>query len=438
MFTHSAPSQTEQFTPSTTLQESPQAHAVIDTKQVGCCIVGGGPAGAVLALLLARQGIAVMLLEAHRDFDRDFRGDTLQPSALEIMAEMGLADRLLQLPHTKLRSVTLRAPDNRVIFSFDFSHLKTQYPYVTVMPQVRFLDFIVAEAKQYPNFQLVLGANVQELVEENSIIRGVRYRGQGGWHEVRAEVTIGADGRHSRLRDLAKLEAVPTSAPMDILWFRLPRLPEDTADSNGAEGSITAEGLNGRIGRGRMTVLLDRGEQWQVAYIIPKGGYQQVRAAGLEALRQNIVEILPEFNERVQQLQDWQQIAFLSVESSYVRRWYRPGLLLIGDAAHVMSPVGGVGINYAIQDAVATANHLSQPLKNQQVQTRHLAAVQRQRQLPTRCIQTFQSLVQQNLIKNALNQQTFQPPALLKLKILRDLPPRIIGFGLFPPHVQVN
>ncbi|MBE9228336.1 FAD-dependent oxidoreductase [Phormidium sp. LEGE 05292] len=409
---------------SSTKEHEQTSHYIIDDVQVDCCIVGGGPAGAVLSLLLARQGIAVMLLEAHRDFDRDFRGDTLQPSAMEIMAQMGLADRLLQLPHTKLQSVTLRGIDGKIIFSPSFSGLKTDFPYVTVMPQVRFLDFIVAEAKQYPSFQLVLGANVQELIEEDGVIRGVRYRGHGGWHEVRAQVTIGADGRHSRLRELAGLKAIPTSAPMDVLWFRLPRLPFDP------------EGLNGRVGQGRMVILLDRSEQWQIGYIIPKGEYQQVRKAGLETLRQHIVEILPEFQERVQQLQDWHQIAFLSVESSYVRRWYRPGLLLIGDAAHVMSPVGGVGINYAIQDAVVTANHLSQPLKNKQVKVSDLAAVQRQRQLPTRFIQFFQSLVQQNLIQSALNNQPLQLPAFLKMPILRDIPPRIIGFGLFPPHVE--
>ncbi|HEY9641662.1 MAG TPA: FAD-dependent oxidoreductase [Coleofasciculaceae cyanobacterium] len=406
-------------------EQAPQTHEVADIQEVDCCIVGGGPAGAVLSLLLARQGIGVLLLEAHRDFDRDFRGDTLQPATMEIMAEMGLADRLLELPHTKLRSITLRSVDGNVIFSPSFAHLKTRFPYVTVMPQVHFLDFIMAEAKQYPNFQVVLGANVQELVEETGSIRGVRYRGQGGWHEVRAQVTIGADGRHSRLRELAALEAVPTSAPMDVLWFRLPHAPEDS------------EGLNGRIGQGRMVVLLDRGAQWQIAYVIPKGGYQQVRAAGLEVLRQNIAEILPEFKERVQQLQDWHQVAFLSVESSYVRQWHRPGLLLIGDAAHVMSPVGGVGINYAIQDAVAAANCLSQPLKQKAVKSSHLAAVQRQRQLPTRFIQFFQSLIQQNIVKSALDNQPPQLPAFLKLPILQDIPPRIIGFGLFPPHVQV-
>jgi 2-polyprenyl-6-methoxyphenol hydroxylase-like FAD-dependent oxidoreductase len=406
-------------------ERTPQTHEVTDVKEVDCCIVGGGPAGAVLSLLLARQGINVMLLEAHRDFDRDFRGDTLQPSTMEIMAEMGLADRLLDLPHTKLRSIILRAVDGNVIFSPSFAHLKTRFPYVTVMPQVRFLDFIVEEAKKHPNFQLILGANVQELIEENGTVRGVRYRGQGGWHEVRAQVTIGADGRHSRLRELAGLEAVPTSAPMDVLWFRLPHASED------------GEGLNGRVGQGRMVVLLDRGEQWQIAYVIPKGGYQQIRAAGLKVLRQNIAEVLPEFKERVQQLQDWHQVAFLSVESSYLRQWYRPGLLLIGDAAHVMSPVGGVGINYAIQDAVATANCLSQPLKQKTVKSSDLAAVQGQRQLPTRFIQYFQSLIQQNIVKSALNNQPPQLPAFLKLPILQDIPPRIIGFGLFPPHVQV-
>lgn len=402
-----------------------QAHEIIDTVQTDCCIVGGGPAGVILSLLLARQGISVTLLETHRDFDRDFRGDNIHPLTMEIMAELGIAERLLQLPHTKIDQLTLRTTENNLSFSADFRHLKTHYPYITIMPQARFLEFVVEEAKQYPNFQLVLGANAQELIEEEGIIQGLLYKGHGGWHEVKAKITIGADGRNSRVRELAGLKPVQTSTPMDVLWFRMPRMPEDGV------------GLNGRIGKGRMLALLNRTEQWQVAYIIPKGGYQQVRTEGLERFRQNLVEVMPEFKDRVNTLQDWHQIAFLSVESSFVSRWYRPGLLLIGDAAHVMSPVGGVGINYAIQDAVATANILSQPLKQKQVQIQDLASVQRRREMPTRFIQAFQSLLQQRIIKSALDeQQTFKFPVILKLPFFRNLLPQIIGFGLFPVHLK--
>ncbi|UBF24767.1 FAD-dependent oxidoreductase [Kovacikia minuta CCNUW1] len=397
---------------------------VVDQRQTDCCIVGGGPAGVVLALLLVRQGVSVILLETHRDFDRDFRGDTIQPSTMEIMDELDLAERLLELPHTKTYQITLKTIRGEKV-SFNFSGLKTRYPYITVMPQVKFLEFVVAEAQRYPNFQLLLGANVQALVEERDEIGGVRYRGQGGWHEIRSQVVIGADGRHSRVRELAGLEAIQTSAPMDVLWFRLPRLSED------------GEGLNGRIGGGRMVAMLDRGDLWQIAYVFPKGTYQKIRAAGLETLRQNILEVLPEFKDRVQELQDWHQIAFLSVESSYVRKWYRPGLLLIGDAAHVMSPVGGVGINYAIQDAVVAANVLSQPFKEKHIQLSDLAAVQRQRAFPTRAIQTFQSFLQQRIVKTALDKnQAFTPPFFLRLPILRNIPPHLIALGLKPVHVQ--
>lgn len=397
---------------------------VLDVQTTDCCIVGGGPAGAVLAFLLARQGISVMLLEAHKDFDRDFRGDTIHPSVMEIMDELGLAESLLKLPHTKLRTITVVTPESSVTLA-DFSCLNTRYPYITMMPQVQFLEFITQEAKRYPSFQLVMGANVQELIEEDGKICGVRYRGHGCWHEVRAGLTVGADGRHSRIRQLASFYPVETSPPMDVLWFRLPRKLEDP------------EGGMGRIGRGHLLVMLERGEYWQVAYVFSKGGYQQLRTAGLEALRQSIIEVVPELSDRVQYLYDWSCIAFLSVESSRLRCWFRSGLLLIGDAAHVMSPVGGVGINYAIQDAVVAANVLSKQLLAGKVQLSDLAAVQRQREWPTRLVQAFQSLVQKQVIARALKpQQPFKLPLLLRLPILRDLPARLIAFGVSPVHVK--
>ena len=398
----------------------------LDVQQTTCCIVGGGPAGVILALLLARQDIPVMLLESHKDFDRDFRGDTIHPSVMEIMEELGLADRLHQLPHSKMRKITVQTNNQQsAAFGADFTRLKTRYPYIMMLPQVKFLEFIIEEAKRYPSFQLVLGANVQELIEEDGVIRGVRYRGHGGWHEIRAALTVGADGRHSRLRQLAGFEAIETSPPMDVLWFRLPRKSDE------------AEGLNARIGKGHIVAMLDRCDTWQIAYVIPKGGYQKLRAEGLEALRQSVAEVVPELSERVHQLKDWSQIAFLSVESSRLKRWYRPGLLLIGDAAHVMSPVGGVGINYAIQDAVVAANIITEPLKKNHLHLWDLAQVQRQRELPTRIIQGFQSLMQQQILVRALNSEVaFNPPFFLRLPILRDVIPRLIAFGVSPAHVK--
>jgi len=400
------------------------AHDIVDVQTTDCCIVGGGPAGVVLSLLLARQGISVMLLEAHKDFDRDFRGDTIHPSVMEIMEELELSDRLLQLPHTKIRRLSIQTPEDSVTLA-DFSHLKTQYPYITMLPQVKFLEFITQEAQKYPSFHLVMGANVHELITENGVVHGVRYRGGGGWHEVRAILTVGADGRHSRLRNLGEFESIDTSPPMDVLWFRLPRQPEDP------------EGGMGRFGQGQIIAMLDRGDEWQVAYVIPKGGYQKLRAAGLEELKKSIVEVVPEFQQRIANLHDWSQVAFLSVESSRVKHWYRPGLLLIGDAAHTMSPVGGVGINYAIQDAVVAANVLTKPLKNRQVQLSDLAKVQHRRELPTRIIQAFQTFVQKRVFAPVLtSNRTFVPPAFLRLPILRDLPGRLIGLGVFPVHVK--
>lgn len=409
-------------------QEAP-LHEIKQVLQTTCCIVGGGPAGAVLALLLARKGVSVMLLEAHRDFEREFRGDTIHPAGMEIMDELGLADSLLQIRHTELRKASLQASAGPIPF-INLTRLKTKYPFVTVMAQAQFLDFIVGEAKHYPSFHLILGAQVDELIEEGGQIRGVRYHGQDGWYEVRATLTVGTDGRFSRLRRLAGFEPVKTSPPMDILWFRLPRKESDPVES-----------IGGRFGNKLILVLINRFDYWQIAYVIPKGHYQQIRTAGMEHLRQSIVETVPEFADRVEELKEWKQISVLSVESSRLPRWYRPGLLLIGDAAHVMSPVGGVGINYAIQDAVATANLLTEKLKYGTLHTSDLARVQRQRELPTRIIQAVQTFLQERLLSTVLraNEPLVIPlwfQMLFRIPIIRDIPARMIAFGPFPTHVK--
>ena len=401
-----------------------QTHEIRDVQQTTCIVVGGGPAGAVLSFMLARKGIDVMLLESHLDFDRDFRGDTLHPSILEVMDELGLADRLLQLPHTKLSLVNPPAAAGPRL-QFDLHDLKTKFPYIAFMPQTRFLTFITSEAQRFPSFHLVMGARVEELLEEVGQVRGVRYRALDGWHEVRAQLVVGTDGRFSRMRKLAGFEPIASSPPMDVLWLRLSREPGDP------------HGLMGRFGGGRALICLEREDHWQIGYIIGKGTYQQVHAAGLEALRQGIAETAPEFADRVAELQDWKQVSMLSVEANRLPRWYRPGLLLLGDAAHVMSPAGGNGINYAIMDAVAAANILTAPLLAGQVTVADLARVQRRRELPTRIVQTIVNYMQDSLLKAALDPNgTFTFPAFLGWPLVRKLPPLIFGFGIRPEHVK--
>jgi len=314
----------------------------------------------------------------------------------------------------------------------NLKYLKTKFPFVTIVLQAKFLEFITQEAERYPTFRLVMGAQVDELLEENGVIQGVRYRGQDGWYELRALLTVGADGRFSRVRKLAGFEPVRTSPPMDILWFRLSLKSSDNVDA-----------LSSRFKNGHMVALVDHCDYWQLGYAIPKGGYQQFRSAGLESLRQSIAEIVPEFANRVNELKEWKQISVLSVESSRLSCWYRRRLLFIGDAAHAMSPVGGVGINYAIQDAVVAANILGGKLRYGIVYVSDLAKIQRKRELPTRIIQALQAVIQHQIFVKGMKDGVERPFTLpsgvrwmLRQPMLRDLFAAMIGFGLWAPHIE--
>lgn len=410
--------------------EDPPDETPLDTRTTSCCIVGGGPAGAMLALLLARQGVSVVLLEEHRDFDRRFRGDTIHPAVMENLAEIGLAEGVLRLPHTELHTISVPTASGPLPL-VHFGRLKTRFPFVTMLPQQDFLAFITDEARRYPGFQLVMGARVERLIEQGGVVRGVRYRAADGWHAVRAVLTVGADGRFSRLRRLGGFSPITTSPPMDVLWFELPRHAGDPTEAAF------------RAGNGHLLVLLYRPRTWQVGYIIPKGSYQELHAAGLPALRSGIARLAPELADRLDTLRDWHQVFVLAVSSDRLPRWFRPGMLLIGDAAHTMSPVGGVGINYAIQDAVVAANRLAAPLRAGHVALGELAAVQRTREWPVRFIQALQAVAQRRLLPGIL--QSTGPITLpgwlagvLRLPGVRTLPPRLIGFGFWLAHVRAQ
>jgi len=384
----------------------------------------------VLALLLARKGVPVTLLEAHHNFDRDFRGDTIHPATLEALDQLGLADRLLQLPHGKLEAMRFSSGGGFTNLA-QFRRLKTRFPYIMILPQAKFLDFLAEEARKYPTFRLELGANVLRLVQENEVTRGVCYRGSDdAWHEVRAILTVGADGRFSKVRSLCGAVPIKASPPMDVLWFRLPRRPDDPRDQ-----------ITFYVGGGLFVFLLDRGNEWQVGYGLTKGTFAETKSAGLDALRANLIRQVPWVADRAESLHDWKQIVVLSVESNRLSAWHQPGLLLIGDAAHVMSPVGGVGISYAIQDAIEAANVLAAPLRNGQVTQDQLAEIQRRREPAVKTIQKFQGLVQDRVVKTALHaDRPFQLPwaarIVLKIPILRDLPARLIAFGTHRARIR--
>jgi 2-polyprenyl-6-methoxyphenol hydroxylase-like FAD-dependent oxidoreductase len=394
-------------------------------ERTDCCIVGGGPAGAVLALLLARQGVAVTLLEVHGDFNRDFRGDALQPAVLELLGQMGLADRVLAIALARIPSVELHTLSGTLPHG-DVSRLSTAYPFITIVPQVRFLDLIIEEAQRCPTFRLVMRARVEALIQDDhGHIRGVRYRANDGWHEVQTQLVVGADGRSSRLRGLAGLEPVRGASAVDFLWFRLPRRATDPA------GGVY-------VGDGGWIALLNRGAEWQVGYSMAKGRYAQLRAEGLDALRRSVERRVAWLADRTDALSDWKQTSLLSVEVCRLRRWYQPGLLLIGDAAHTMSPVGGVGISEALQDAAAASNILGPRLQAGDLREADLAAVQRRREWPVRIVQTYQRIVEGSLAgwPTAAGRIPLSYRVQLHTPGLRNLAARIFGLGVWPVRLS--
>ena len=399
------------------------------TTQTRCCIVGGGPAGMMLGFLLARAGVDVVVLEKHKDFLRDFRGDTIHPSTLEIMAELGLLDEFLKLPHTEAR--TLGGAFGREQFTFvDFSHLPTRCKFIALMPQWDFLNFLSRHGGRYPGFHLRMEAAAVELIADEARVFGVRAVTPDGPLDIRADLVVGCDGRHSTVRALAGMKVDELGAPMDVLWFRLSRGANDPAQSMG------------RFDSGRIFVFIDRGDYWQCAYVIPKGTAEDVRQAGIEAFRAGLAQGVPQFADRVSELKDWDQIKLLTVAVDRLATWHRPGLLCIGDAAHAMSPIGGVGINLAVQDAVAAANILWEPLRAGRVSDDDLARVQQRREFPARVTQAIQVFLQNRVISRALAAKgELQAPLAIRLlgrfPLLRRIPARLLGLGVRPEHVRM-
>jgi 2-polyprenyl-6-methoxyphenol hydroxylase-like FAD-dependent oxidoreductase len=393
-----------------------------------CCITGGGPAGMMLGFLLARAGVNVAVLEKHADFFRDFRGDTIHPSTLELMYELGLLDEFLKLPHQKVERLTGQIGEERVQM-IDLTHVPTHCKYIALMPQWDFLNFIAAQGRRYPGFDLRMRTEATDLVEEDGRVVCLRAKNPDGEVVIRADLVVGADGRHSTVRDQAGLKSDDYGAPMDVLWFRLAQKP---TDENETFGHIEA---------GTMLVMLDRGDYWQCAYVIPKGGIERVKAAGLDAFRGRVVELSPFLADRVGELKSWDDVKLLSVTVDRLRQWWRPGLICIGDAAHAMSPIGGVGINLAVQDAVAAANRLAAPLKARSVSNEDLRAIEARRTLPVRFTQRLQLIMQNRIIGRALaSTQRPKPPLLFKLfdmfPVLRRIPARLLAVGIRPEHVH--
>ena len=398
----------------------------MESLQTTCCVVGGGPAGVMLGYLLARSGVEVVVLEKHGDFLRDFRGDTVHPSTLEVMHELGLLEDFLKLPHQKLTSANGLVGDY-AFRAADFSHLPTRCQFVALMPQWHFLKFLSDRAKVFPRFQLRMQHEARNLMRVGQRVAGVEAQSPDGPLQIQADLVVACDGRHSTMRKAAALPVQEFGVPIDVLWFRISRRTGDP------------EQLAGNINYGKALILINRGDYFQAGLIIPKGSFEQTKTEGMDAFRATIARIAPYLGERVEELREWDQIKLLTVQINRLGRWHLPGLLCIGDAAHAMSPAGGVGINLAIQDAVATANLLAQPLRQGRVNEDMLAQVQQRREFPTRVIQLLQ------LNAHKLFELVFQDPGPVKapwqLKAVAEIPGRawlmgyVIGIGVRPEHV---
>jgi 2-polyprenyl-6-methoxyphenol hydroxylase-like FAD-dependent oxidoreductase len=396
--------------------------------QARCAIAGGGPAGMMLGLLLARAGVDVVVLEKHGDYLRDFRGDTIHPSTLELLHELGMLEEFLKRPHQEAQKIRAVVGGQEFAFA-DFSHLPTHCKFIALMPQWDFLDFIEGQARRYPTFHLRMRAEVTGLVEENGRVVGLRVQTPEGPLEVRAELTVGCDGRHSTVRQQAGLEVENLGAPIDVLWMRISRRPDDPRQ------------LIGRFESGIVFVMIDRGDYWQCGYVIRKGGFEKLHAEGLSALREKIARIAPFLRGRLEKLDNWEKVKLLTVMVDRLRKWHRPGLLCIGDAAHAMSPVGGVGINLAIQDAVATANILAERLRHGEVTDDDLQKVQLRRERPTRWTQQLQVFIHRRVIYRVVaSDRPARLPwfmrLLLAIPLARRLPAYFVGIGIRPEHVR--
>jgi 2-polyprenyl-6-methoxyphenol hydroxylase-like FAD-dependent oxidoreductase len=396
-----------------------------DEIRTRCCIAGGGPAGMMAGFLLARAGVDVVVLEKYPDLFRDFRGDTIHPSTLQVLSELSLVDDFLKLPHSELRQLSGEVNGQSVKLA-DLSHLR--WPFIVLVPQWDFLNFLAARGKAFPTFRVLMKTEATDLVTENGRVVGVEAKGPDGALTIRAELVIAADGRHSTLRKAAGLEIVDLGAPMDVLWFRISRKGTDP------------ETLFGHLDRGRFAITLDRGEYWQCGYVIAKGETEKLKAQGLEEFRRQLAQLLPFLADRVEEISGWDQVKLLTVAVDHLVTWWKPGLLCIGDSAHAMSPVGGVGINLAIQDAVATARILGPRFLKGTVTDADLAAVEKRRLFPTQMTQRLQILVQNGMIKKILaGEGPLRPPLPMRLldrfAFLRRIPARVVGMGFRPEHI---